>query len=370
MADAERETLREAGARDIFSPVRLGALDLSNRIVMAPMTRDRAGPQDEPTPIMVDYYRQRASAGLIVTEGTQPSPAGKGYWRTPGIHSEAQVEGWRAVADAVHGAGGRIVMQLMHCGRASVRANKHPEAETIAPSAIPCPDKIPGPDGVPQETEMPRALETAEIAGVIEEYAAAARNARRAGLDGVELHCASGYLPMQFLSSNSNRRTDRYGGPVENRIRFVVETLEALAAAIGPGRIGFRICPGVTLNGMADADPHETYAALLRAVDGLGLAYVHLIHIPVEGQDALELVRANWSGPVIENCGLTLEKARAVLAEGKADAVSFGYAFIANPDLVERFRIGAALAKADRKSFYTGDGDDRRGYTDYPALGA
>lgn len=351
---------------DIFAPVRLGELELANRVVMAPMTRDRAGPEDEPTDLMVEYYRQRASAGLIVTEGTQPSPAGKGYWRTPGIHSQQQVAGWARVADAVHQAGGRIVMQLMHVGRAAVRANKAPDAETVAPSAIPCPDPIPGPDGVPVPTEMPRALDTAEIPGVIAEYVMAARNSRAAGLDGVELHCASGYLPMQFLSSNTNLRTDRYGGSAENRVRFVAETLAALADAIGPGRVGFRICPGVPFNGMADADPAETYATLLRAVDGLRLAYCHLIHIPNQGFDALELVRANWSGPVIENCGLTLEKAQALLAEGKAEAVSFGYAYIANPDLVERFQHGTPLAKADRTTFYTGHGDDARGYTDYP----
>ena len=292
---------------DIFSPVQLGDIALSNRIVMAPMTRDRAGPGDVPTEFMVEYYRLRASAGLIVTEGTQPSPTGKGYWRTPGIHSEAQVEGWRKVADAVHGAGGKIVMQLMHVGRAAVQANKDADAETVSPSAIQCPDKIPGPDGVPVETVVPRALETDEIPGVIAEYVTAARNAIAAGLDGIELHCASGYLPMQFLSSNSNQRTDRYGGSVENRIRFVVELLEALAGAVGAGRVGFRICPGVKFNGMDDANPHETYAALLKAVDGMGLAYCHLIHIPLEGQDALELVRANWSGPVIENGGLNLE---------------------------------------------------------------
>lgn len=355
---------------DIFSPVTLGDIPLANRIVMAPMTRDRAGPGDVPTDTMVDYYRQRASAGLIVTEGTQPSPTGKGYWRTPGIHSADQVAGWRKVADAVHGAGGRIVMQLMHVGRAAVQANKDPGAETVAPSAIPCPDKIPGPDGVPVETAMPRALETDEIPAVIAEYAAAARNAIAAGMDGVELHCASGYLPMQFLSTNSNQRTDRYGGPVENRIRFVVETLQALAEAVGPGRVGFRICPGVRFNGMDDADPHETYAALLKAVDGMGLAYCHLIHIPLEGQDALDLVNVHWSGAVIENAGLTLDKAKAVLAEGKAQAVSFGYLYIANPDLAERFRSGAPLAKAAREYFYTGMGDDRRGYTDYPAHGA
>lgn len=351
---------------DIFSPIRIGDLDLANRIVMAPMTRDRAGPQDEPTEIMVDYYRQRASAGLIITEGTQPCPAGKGYWRTPGIHNQAQIAGWRRVADAVHGAGGRLVMQLMHVGRASVRANKAEDAETVAPSAIACPDPIPGPDGAPTAPEMPRALETAEIAGVIADYAQAARNARDAGLDGVELHCASGYLPMQFLSSNSNQRSDAYGGSVQGRIRFVVECLAALAEAIGPGRVGFRICPGVTFNGMADADPAETYGALLQAVDGLGLAYCHLIHIPNQGFDALDLVRTHWSGAVIENAGLNLDKARSLLAQDKAEAVSFGYLYIANPDLVDRFRSGAPLAKADRATFYTGHGDDRRGYTDYP----
>lgn len=355
---------------DIFSPLRLGDINLANRIVMAPMTRDRAGPEDEPTPIMVDYYRQRATAGLIVTEGTQPSPTGKGYWRTPGIHSEAQVAGWRAVADAVHERGGRIVMQIMHVGRAAVAANKAADADTVAPSAIPCPDKIPGPDGVPMETVVPRALETDEIAGIIAEYVIAARNAIRAGLDGVELHCASGYLPMQFLSSNSNQRTDRYGGSAENRIRFVVEVLDAMAAAVGPGRVGFRICPGVQFNGMDDANPHETYAALLRAVDGKGLAYCHLMHIPLEGQDPLDLVRENWTGNLIFNRGLTLETAQAVLAAGRADAASFGYLFIGNPDLVERFRIGAPLVKADRANFYTGAGDDHRGYTDYPALTA
>ena len=351
---------------DIFSPVRLGEIELANRVVMAPMTRDRAGPLDEPTDLMVEYYRQRASAGLIVTEGTQPSPAGKGYWRTPGIHSDAQVAGWRKVADAVHGEGGRIVMQLMHVGRAAVRANKAPDAETIAPSAIPCPDPIPGPDGVPVATEMPRELAAHEIPGVIAEYVAAARNALAAGLDGVELHCASGYLPMQFLSSNSNRRSDAYGGTAENRVRFVAATLAALAAAVKPGRVGFRICPGVRFNGMDDADPAETYATLLRAIDGLGLAYCHLIHVPNDGFDALELVRANWSGAVIENAGLTLERAQDLVGSGTADAVSFGYAFIGNPDLVERFRTGTALAKADRDTFYTGHGDDAKGYTDYP----
>ncbi len=351
---------------DIFSPTKLGKLSLSNRIVMAPMTRGRAGPGDVPTDIMVEYYRQRAGAGLIITEGTQPSRAGKGYWRTPGIHSEEQVAGWRKVADAVHAEGGQIVMQIMHVGRAAVQANKDEDAETIAPSAIRCSDPIPGPDGVPVETVMPRELRTDEITGVIAEYVAAARNAVRAGIDGVELHCSSGYLPMQFLSSNTNQRTDQYGDSVENRIRFVVETLQAMADGIGPGRVGFRICPGVKFNDIDDADPHETYATLLRALDGMGLAYCHLMHIPLEGQDPLDLVNENWTGPIIFNRGLTLETAQAVLSDGKAVAASFGYLFIANPDLVERFRSGASLGEARVANFYTGNGDDRVGYTDYP----
>lgn len=353
----------------IFEPTRLGAMALANRIVMSPMTRDRAGPGDVPTAAMVEYYRQRASAGLIVTEGVQPCPEGKGYWRTPGIHSQQQIDGWARVAEAVHAEGGRIVMQLMHVGRVVVPANRGFEADVVAPSALPCPDKVPGPDGVPAPCATPRALAAEELPLVAEQYAQAARNARAAGIDGVELHCASGYLPMQFLSSNSNQRGDAYGGSAENRVRFVVETLSALAAAIGPGRVGFRICPGVKFNGMDDADPAETYATLLRAVDHMGLAYCHLIHIPNQGFDSLDLVRANWSGPVIENCGLTRERAEKVLAEGKAEAVSFGYAFIGNPDLVERLRTGAPLAKADRDTFYTGHGDDARGYTDYPRAG-
>jgi N-ethylmaleimide reductase len=349
----------------LFKPVRLGALQLRNAIVMAPMTRNRAGPGDAPTAIMAEYYGERGTAGLIVTEGTQPSPAGKGYWRTPGMHSAAQVAGWRTVAAAVHDAGGQIVMQLMHCGRAALCENKDAGAETIAPSAIRCPDPIPGPDGSRLPAEMPRALETGEIAGVVAEYARAAKQARGAGIDGVELHCASGYLPMQFLSSNSNRRGDRYGGSVVNRVRFVVETLEALAATMGAGRVGFRVCPGNPLNGMADADPVDTYRTLLRAVDGIGLAYVHLIDVPNPGFDALGLVQANWSGPVIANNGLSPAQARALLAAGRADAVSFGRAFIANPDLVHRLRDDIPLAAPDRATFYTGHGDDRRGYTDY-----
>lgn len=350
----------------LFDPVDLGAIRLANRIVMAPMTRDRAGEGDVPTDLMVEYYRQRASAGLIITEGTQPSAAGKGYWRTPGIHTPEQVEGWARVAEAVHAEGGKIVVQLMHVGRAAVADNKYSGAETVAPSAVLCPDMIPGPDGMPRHCVAPRALETTEVPQVIAEYAHAARNAIAAGLDGVELHCASGYLPMQFLSSNTNLRTDQYGGSAENRARFVVETLTALAEAIGAERVGFRICPGITLNGMADANPAETYAVLLDAVDGLGLAYLHLIDLPQPDLDALALVKRHWSGRLILNNSRGVEDNKARLASGEADAISLGRAFIANPDLVQRLKHNLPLAKPDRATLYTGLGDDARGYTDYP----
>ena len=329
------------------------------------MTRDRAGPGDVPTDLMVEYYRQRASAGLIVTEGAQPSPVGKGYWRTPGIHSADQVAGWYKVAKAVHAEGGRIVIQLMHCGRVVVPANRGFDADIVAPSALRCPDKVPGPDGVPVETAMPRALDADELPGLVEEYAQAARNAREAGIDGVELHCASGYLINQFLNPASNHRTDAYGGAAENRIRFPVDVLKAMADAIGPGRVGVRIAPGNGYNGMDVSDPEATFAPFLKALDPLGLAYVHAIDMGLPDLDTVALLRTNWSGPVIINNALTAETATALLDSGRAEAVSFGRPFIANPDLVERMRQGAPLANPDYSLLYTGE---ERGYTDYPSL--
>lgn len=347
----------------LFSPVALGAIELANRIVMAPMTRDRAGADDVPTALMVEYYAQRASAGLIVTEGVQPSPVGKGYWRTPGIHSAAQVEGWRKVADAVHARGGRIVMQLMHCGRVVVPANRGFDAAVIAPSVVPCPVQVPGPDGTPMDTAPPRAIDGAEIPSLLEEYATAARNAIAAGCDGVELHCASGYLINQFLNPASNHRTDEYGGSAENRIRFPIMVLKALADAIGADRVGFRISPGNPYNGMDPADPAATFAPFVKAADALGLAFLHVVDMGLAEVDTLALLRANFSGPIITNNNLKADSARAVLDAGRADAVSFGRAFIANPDLVERMREGAPLAKPDFSLLYTGEA---RGYTDYP----
>lgn len=348
----------------IFEPVDLGALKLANRIIMAPMTRDRAGPGDVPTELMAEYYRQRASAGLIVTEGTQPSPEGKGYWRTPGIHSAEQIKGWARIAEAVHAEGGQIVMQLMHCGRAVVVANRGYSADVIAPSALPCPDPIPGPDGTPQPTALPRALAADELPALAGTFAQAARNARTAGIDGVELHCASGYLINQFLNPVSNQRDDAFGGDPQRRAAFPLMVLKALADAIGADRVGLRISPGNPYNGMDPTSPAETFAPLLQGAAGLDLAYLHIIDMALADLDTLAFARTHWTGAIIANSGLNLYSARAVLAAGRAEAVSFGRAFIANPDLVARLRSGQPLSKPDYSLLYTGEA---RGYTDYPA---
>lgn len=350
----------------LFDPVQLGAMQLSNRVVMAPMTRSRAGAGDVPTELHVEYYRQRANAGLIVTEGVQPSKDGKGYCRTPGIHSEEQVRGWRAVTDAVHAEGGKIVVQLMHCGRVASRFNKDADAETVAPSAIQARGQIfADTAGGMVDHDTPRALETAEIAGVIDEYRIATRNALAAGFDGVELHCTSGYLPAQFLSTGTNQRTDQYGGSLQNRIRFVVETLQALSAEAGAGRVGFRICPGNPFNDLSDDNPYETFSALLQAATPLQLAYLHLIYVPLPGLDSLALVQENYRGAMIINESLTFAKAQEYIGAGVAAAASFGRYYVSNPDLLRRFREGAKLEPLDRHTLYT---PGAQGYTDYPAL--
>lgn len=349
----------------LFLPVRLGALELRNSVVMAPMTRDRAGPGDVPTDAMVEYYRQRASAGMIVTEGVQPCPEGKGYWRTPGIHSQEQIDGWARVAAAVHAEGGLIALQLMHCGRVVVPANRGFESDVVAPSAIPCPDKVPGPDGVPAETAMPRALAADELPGIAEQFAAAARNARAAGIDAVELHCASGYLINQFLNPASNRRDDLFGGAPENRARFPAMVVAAIAGAIGAERTGIRISPGNPYNGMDVTDPAATFGPFLDAIAEHDLAWVHVIDMALPDLDTLAFVRAHWPGPIVANNMLKQDSAEALLEAGRAEAVSFGRAFIANPDLVERMRQGAPLAKPDYSTLYTGE---ERGYIDYPSL--
>ncbi len=260
----------------LFDPCRLGGLHLKNRIVMAPMTRSRSTDDGTPTEMMVEYYRQRAGAGLIIAEGTYPSEDGKGYCRTPGIVTPEQVAAWRKVTEAVHAEGGKIVLQIMHCGRCSHSANKSPAAETVAPSAISAEGEVFTEEGMKPFSE-PRALRTEEIAEVIEEYRQATVNAFEAGFDGVELHGASGYLPAQFLSPGSNQRDDEYGGSLENRVRFVREVLEAMASVRGAEYVGLRICPGFAFNDVRDPDPQETFEALLTAIRHLPLAYLHLM---------------------------------------------------------------------------------------------
>lgn len=350
----------------LFDPVRLGALELPNRVVMAPMTRSRAGEGDVPTALNAEYYRQRANAGLIVTEGAQPSANGKGYCRTPGIYSDAQVEGWRTVTEAVHAEGAKIVVQVMHCGRVGSHHNKAPGAETVAPSAVRAKGQIYTDAAGMADFDEPRALGLDEIPGVIAEYRHATGAAMRAGFDGVELHCTSGYLPAQFLSTGTNRREDAYGGSLQNRLRFVLETLQAMGEVAGFDRVGMRICPGNPFNDLHDDDPHQTFAALLDAVSPLGLAYLHVIKSPRKDLDAFALARTHFRGPLIVNDGFDAQRANAAIASGEAAAVSFGRAYIGNPDLVRRLREGLPLAAFDLKTLYT---PGPAGYTDYPVAG-
>ncbi len=346
----------------LFSPVQLGDISLKNRVVMAPMTRSRAGEGDSPIQLHVDYYTQRASAGLIITEGTQPSLNGKGYARTPGIHSPEQTAAWKAVADSVNAAGGAMVMQVMHCGRISSKHNKAADAETVAPSAIIAKGEVYSDTAGMVEHDIPRALETEEIPSVIEEYRQATENALSAGLAGVELHATSGYLPAQFLSTGTNQRTDQYGGSAENRVRFVVECLEAMASVAGPGKVGIRICPGNPFNDLHDDNPEETFTALLKAIDPINLAFLHTIRMPEGPVDNIALSQKYFSGPLMVNDSYDAAEASAVIESGVASAVSFGRDFIANPDLVEKISAGTELSEFDHTTLYTPGAE---GFTDY-----
>lgn len=351
----------------LFEPVACGDIACTNRIVMAPMTRSRAAAGDRPDALQVQYYGQRAAAGLIVTEGTQPSIHGKGYARTPGLHDEAQVEAWRAVTRAVHAAGGHIVVQLMHTGRVGSHHNKAPGARTVAPSAVRAQVRMFTDTAGMQDCDEPEALTAAGIRAVIDEYVAAAGNARAAGFDGVELHAASGYLPMQFLCANTNQRTDAWGGSPAARARFTVELMEALCAAIGAGRVGIRICPGNPFNDVVDPEPPATYTALLGALRPLRYAWLHVIRSPLPELDAFALARRHYDGTLIINDGFDADSARAALRANTGDAVSFARLFIGNPDLVRRLREGLPLAGFDRNTLYT---PGAAGYTDYPEYGA
>lgn len=346
----------------LLSPCQFGAIELPNRVVMAPMTRSRAGNGDVPGPLNAEYYAQRAGAGMIITEGTQPSLVGKGYCRTPGLHSDAQTTGWRGVVEQVDAAGGRMVAQLMHCGRVASGLNKD-GAETVAPSAIQAKGQMYTDAAGMVDFDVPRALDASEIPGVIDEYRQAAARAMAAGFAGVELHATSGYLPAQFLSTGTNQRSDGWGGSVSGRIRFTVETLEALCEAAGANRVGLRICPGNPFNDLHDEDPEETFTALLQAVDAMDLAYLHVIRMPKGPVDNPALARRCFRGPLILNDSFDFDEAERWVADGLADAISFARHYVGNPDLVQRFEHGWPLAGFNHKTLYT---PGPEGYTDYP----
>jgi len=351
---------------DLFSGIQLGNLTLPNRIVMAPMTRNRA-PQTIPTPLTGEYYVQRASAGLIITEGAQVSDQGVGYPATPGIHSGEQVAGWRQVTEAVHAAGGHTFCQLWHCGRIS-HPDYHGGELPVAPSAIKSKGQAFTYEGL-KDFVTPRALETGEIPGIVEQYRHATVCAKAAGFDGVEIHAANGYLIDQFLRDGTNRRADAYGGSLENRTRLLLEIVEAVASEIGYDKTGVRISPVNAFNDMHDADPQETFDYVATALSGRGLAYLHAVEItmagePCEGFDIQQL-RACFDGPYMANGGYDKARGNAVIADGAADLVAFGVPFLANPDLPKRFRCDASLNEAVQATFY---GGDEHGYTDYPVL--
>jgi N-ethylmaleimide reductase len=357
---------------NLFSPFTLGPLALPNRIVMSPMTRKRSI-GNVPGPIVATYYAQRAGAGLIVTEGTSPSPNGLGYARIPGVFSSEQVKGWKAVADAVHGKGGRIFLQIMHTGRVGHPLNLPKGAEMVAPSAVAAAGQMYTDAQGMQPHPVPRAMTEADIRKAVEEFVQGARNAREAGLDGVELHSANGYLLEQFLNPGSNRRTDGYGGSIENRCRFVLEVAAAVAKAIGKDRVGIRLSPYGIFNDIAPFPEVEPqYEHLARELGGLGLVYLHVVDhsamgAPKPAESTVARMRAAFRGAFVLSGGYDKERAEKDLAAGRGDLVAFGRPFLANPDLPERFRTGAKLNAPDMNTFYT---PGEKGYTDYPAMKA
>ncbi|MET9733049.1 alkene reductase [Streptomyces sp. NPDC006458] len=353
----------------LFEPAALGPLALPHHLVMAPLTRNRAAEDGTPTDLMVEYYVQRASAGLIIAEAATPNAVGQTYPNITAIHTPAHVAGWRRVTDAVRAAGGRMFLQLQHGGRVG-----HPATSghlPVAPSPVPLPETIFTPEGH-RTAVVPRELSAGQIRETVADFAAAARRALDAGFEGVEVHSANGHLLHQFLSRNTNLRTDGYGGPVENRIRFTAEVVEAVAAEIGPERVGLRVSPGNTVNGIDEGETDELYPALVARVKGLGLAYLHIVHA-VPDSALLRRLRRDWPGTLIGNPVLTdlttdavRTAAEEMLAAG-ADLVALGRPFLANPDLVRRLRLGAPLNPVRERYFmYTGGA---AGYTDYPALG-
>jgi len=355
----------------LFTPTALGPLNLRNHLVMAPLTRSRAT-GNIPNELMAEYYGQRSTAGLIITEGTSPSPNGLGYPRIPGIFSQAQVDGWKLVTQAVHAQDGKIFVQLMHCGRIAHPLNLPAGARVIGPSAIAADGEMFTDAEGMQPNATPQAMTEADITATVEEYAQAASNAMAAGFDGVELHGANGYLLEQFLRPTSNRRTDRYGGSIDNRARFVLEVVDAAIKAIGKDRVGIRLSPFGVFNDMPPYDGMEAdYTELARRLDERGLLYIHLVDHSAMGAPPVptsmkSTIRDVFNGALILSGGYDAARAERDLEDGRADLIAVGRPFLANPDLVERWRTGAAENDPDMDTFYT---PGPKGYTDYPRLG-
>lgn len=360
-------------APSLFEPTKIGAVDVANRIAMAPLTRSRADADGVHSALAVEYYRQRASAGLIITEATNISRQGRGYALTPGIYSEAQTAAWRRVTEAVHGAGGKIVMQLWHVGRMSHSSLQENGAAPVAPSAIQAGELIFLQTGLAPPS-MPRALETEEIPGIVADYRNAARRAKEAGFDGVEVHSANCYLLDQFLRDSTNRRTDRYGGSVENRTRLPIEAITAVSEVWGADRVGVRLSPITRAVGDTplDSDPQRTYGFLAERLGRLGLAYLHCVEGQTRGENAagafdFKALHAAFGGSYIANNSYDRRLATDAIESGHADMIAFGRPFIGNPDLVERLRRNTPLVEPDHATFYGGGAE---GYTDYPTLAA
>lgn len=354
----------------LFRPLTAGELLLPNRVLMAPLTRSRSTqPGDVPNALNAEYYAQRAGAGLIISEATQVSPQGKGYAMTPGIHTDEQVAGWRLVTDAIHRAGGRIVLQLWHVGRISHTDLQPDGATPVAPSAIRAESQTyTSADSGMVPVSEPRALETDEIPGIVTQFRRGAQRAKDAGFDGVEIHGANGYLLDQFTRSGTNLRTDAYGGSLEKRLRFPIEVAEAVAGVWGSGRVGYRIAPSGAFNSMSDDDPIETFGTLAEKLGAMKLAYLHNAEAfagSPRQDDVIDAVRTAFRGVYIANGSYTGESARERLSAGKADAIAFGELYIANPDLAQRFRANAPLNEPNRATYYGGGPE---GYTDYPTL--
>lgn len=348
----------------LFESVKIGNIELKNRLGMAPMTRSRALPDGTPSDLAAEYYGQRASVGLIISEGTQPSDDGQGYSNTPGIYTESHIEGWKKVTSKVHNEGGRIFVQLMHVGRVSHPDNTPHHRQAVAPSAIAPNTEIFTAQGM-KEIPTPRALSEEEIKDVINEFRIAARAAVEAGADGVEIHGANGYIIQQFLSENANQRQDAYGGTIENRSRFAIEVAKAVVDEIGPERTGIRFSPQGTLNGIEEGETSsEMYRYLISELDKLNLAYLHIMHFGNES--LLQDIRQLWSQALLVNrAGRTLDQLTVDLDKELADVITVGTWMIANPDFVERLKLNAPLNTPDRNTIYAGGAE---GYTDYPFL--